>query len=101
MKLRAPLVAVLALVSSCSHGAPAGEGSSFSLALTGPSGTFNHDATVTATPSPADGSLAVRFLIDGALSGEAVGTPYTATLDFSHAWGGVHHVTALAGRADG
>jgi hypothetical protein len=100
MKLRLHLAVMLALVSSCSPAPHASRGS-YALALTGPAGPFKNAALVTATPAPADGTVAVSFLVDGVQTSLVTASPFTATLDFSHAWGGTHHVTAIAGRDDG
>lgn len=98
----APLLLLGAACDSSWQGAPVAEGSPrYTLALAGPAGPFRGPVTITATPDPPDGTLEVRFVIDGALADVDVTAPYTTTLDFTLQWGGPRRVTAVARRADG
>ncbi|MFT3765161.1 MAG: hypothetical protein QM820_06545 [Minicystis sp.] len=96
MRARTHLLALLAL--ACAHCAPPDP---YALTIAGPTTPFHGPATITATPQPADGTVAVRFSVDGEVRAEVDAAPYTATLDLAQAWGGIRHVTAVAERADG
>ncbi|MFT3766072.1 MAG: hypothetical protein QM820_11230 [Minicystis sp.] len=99
------LIPILALTCACDaswQGAPGAEfPAPYAIALVGPEAPFNGPVTITATPDPPDGTLEVRFAVDGALADIDVTAPYAFTLDLTQAWGGPRHVTAIALRTDG
>ncbi|APR74921.1 Hypothetical protein A7982_00267 [Minicystis rosea] len=100
---RTLFAALLALVCSCGTPGrdPVIERPPFAVTMTGPTAPFRGPADVTATPEPADGVVEVRFEVDGAERARDTTAPYAASLDFSHDWGGAHHIKALAFRDDG
>ncbi|APR82839.1 Hypothetical protein A7982_08188 [Minicystis rosea] len=98
MSTRTLLPAILVLVCSC--GAPERD-PAYALTITGPTGPFRGALEVTAIPEPADGTVEVRFEVDGEERAVDGAAPFAASIDLSHDWGGSHHITAVAHRDDG
>jgi hypothetical protein len=98
-----PLLALACACDASWQGAPTATfPARYELSLTGPTAPFRDPAPlITAQPDPPDGTLEVRFALDGVVQSVDLTAPYSATLDLAAAWGGPRRLTATARRADG
>ncbi|APR74922.1 Hypothetical protein A7982_00268 [Minicystis rosea] len=103
MSSRTLLAAILVSCCSCSAPEPdlGTEARPYALTITGPTGPFRGHAEVTATPEPADGTVEVRFEVDGDERAVDEMAPFAASIDMSPDWGGAHLIKAIARRQDG